>query len=266
MPKKTDEINSRLLDTALSEDRFYTAANIDSVLATCPTSSSEDLRLAIEEMLEMAAGRYFLSCEWFNKTSPSEARKRFMDIEKSAAALLGKLELPESGDPNDISFDILHPLKLEATSTGKRIGGFNNYPPQVWEMIGETYPYYFGPEQLRDTIEGIKLIREWSKEAKLKAAELVSQNKKEKRKRNKGNEALSELIGELSIIWSEQLKQPIRTSVGNPETKFAGQATGPMIRFVQACLAPIEIYISNESVRDRIKVLKRKGKSGSEIT
>lgn len=266
MPKKTDEINPRLLDKALSEDSFYTAADIVSVLATCPTSCSEDLRLAIKEMLEMAAVRYFLSCVWLNKTSPSEARKRFSDIEKSATALLGKLELPESEDPNDISFDILHPLNLEATSTGKRMGGFNNYPPQVWEMIDETYPYYFGPEQLRDSIEGIKFIRDWSKEAKLKAAELVSQNKKEQRKRNRGNEPLSELIGELSIIWSEQLKQPIRTSVGNPGSKISGQATGPMIRFVQACLAPIEIYISNESVRDRVKVLKGKGKSGSEKT
>ena len=33
----------------------------------------------------------------------------------------------------------------------------------------------------------------------------------------------------------------------------AGKATGPLVRYIQACLAPLNVTLSNDAVRDRIK-------------
>lgn len=105
MVKKPDPI-----DTTLTGEGFYSPADIATVLATSPTPCPDELVPTIEEMLENLAEWYFLSIEWSDKASASKTQKRFQAIEKCASALLVKLEVPVSGNPDDISFDILHPM------------------------------------------------------------------------------------------------------------------------------------------------------------
>jgi len=260
--EKTAEKDGEKLATDFQR---YSEKDIEAIISTCPVTCSANTRKVVAERLQESAEWYFISVEWLDKKSSSKMQKQFQAIENCSSALLRKLELPDSGNPDDISFEILHPLRLEAESTAKKNGGFDNHPPMTSIVDEEPFTYYGGRAQLRDTIEGIKQILEWSKNAKQKSGELVIQNKKENRKRYEGKVALSELISRLAEIWSGPLGQPIKTAVGNPEgNKSPGKAYGPMIDFIQSCLAPHKITASDDAVREYIKNQKNMGKSGLE--
>ena len=69
------------------------------------------------------------------------------------------------------------------------------------------------------------------------------------------DEALNTLFRNLTEIWIEVLNGLPRTSVGKPESTKAGQPVGPFVRFIQACLEPLPIKLTDEAVRERVRVL-----------
>ena len=292
MTKKADNPNPKDIAPSSVGNRHFSAADIDSIIATCPGGLPKgqfdirqldpkgtsviphmvDRRTALQEKLERAVAWNLPSRSLPGDPSPSEMKKRFQAIETSARNLLKSLGLPDTDDlydpfdppdPDEISLAVLRPLIRQAELTGPRIDGFPNHPPVTFKLDGDSYTDYNGSAQLQDVIEGVKFLRGWSAKAKENAAERVGSGGK----RNKGNVSLSRLLGELTKIWVEIFEQPIRTSVGNPETELAGKATGPMVRYIQACLAPLKVSMPDEAIRDRIRAMfQGKGKSSPEET
>ena len=291
MTKKADNPNPKDIAPSSVGNRHFSAADIDSIIATCPGGLPKgqfdirqldpkgtsviphmvDRRTALQEKLERAAAWNLPSRSLPSNPSPSEMKKRFQAIETSARNLLKSLGLPDTDDlydpfdhsPDEISLAVLRPLKRQAELTGPRIGGFPNHPPVNFEMDGDSYTDYNGPAQLRDVIEGVKYLRDWSAVAKGNAAARVVST----RNRHKGDESLSNLICVLVGIWVDVFEKRIKVATGKPETDEAGKAIGPLIRFIQACLKPLNESHSDESIKDRIRTkFKGKGKSGSKET
>ena len=273
-----------------TDHRYYSDADIDLIIATCPDGLPEgpfpiqtadprgtspiirnvDRRTALEGKLENAARWFANSRLWseYDDAAPSKMRGQFQAIETSARKLLKSLGLPDTdapygpfapADPNEIPLAVLYPLRKQAELTGQRIDGFPNHPRKDFITDGDSYTEYNGPAQLRDVIEGVKYLRDWSAVAKGNAAARVGSA----RKRHKGDEPRSNLIGGLVGIWVEVFGQSKRTSVGGPGTKFEGKATGPMVRYIQACLGPLNVSMTNDAVRAEIRKSKRLVKSGS---
>ena len=241
MEKKADSFDPNGLE--VSNQRHYSAANIDLIISTCPDGLPEgtfdiqqadpkgrglvpcivDRRTALEKKLEGAARWFLMARSWEDKPPPSEMKKRFLAINTRAGKLLESLGLPDTGDLDKVPLAILDPLERQA-------------------------------EQLLDAIEGVKLLRDWSAKAGSDAAVRVGSEGNP----HKGAEPLLHLVGELARIWVEIFEQSIGTSVGGPGTELEGKATGPMVHYIQACLAPLGESHSNDAVRERIRKIIRK--------
>jgi len=285
MPKSVDNAGS---EAPIANSDYYKAADIDSVIATCPGGLPKgtlvvpqltnegggefprmiDRRTELKEKLEYAAAWFNLEREMSAAPSPSKEVKRFGKIETCAKKLLESLGLPDNGDPDKIPQAVLSILRHQANLTGQRLDGFPNHPPIVWEMDGNSYTEYNGPAQLRDAIEGIKYLRDWSAEVKSKVAAKVAESKTAKlglgvsKKTYKGDEPLDGLFIELAKIWVDVFEQRIRTSTKNLDSGYAGKATGPMVRYIQSCLAPLGESPTDDAVRARIKKIKELVESG----
>lgn len=255
-------------------ERFYSPKQIEAIIAACPDGLPEgpidrkqadplakstipseivpyivDRRTALEETLEAAAAWYALSRSSMEKPAPSKLRNRFKAIETAAQKLLEAVQLPDSGNPDDIPRHTLYLLRRRAEATGKRIGGFPNHPISQRGMEGNTYPDYHGIDQFRDVIEGVKFLRTWASEAKEIKGSKVSKHKD----RNKGDPALRDLIGNLVGIWIEVFEQEIATSVEGPEHPHAGEASGPFIQFLCACMEPLGVDKSTDAIRALVR-------------
>ena len=246
MEKKADSFNPKGLE--VSNQRHYSAANIDLIISTCPDGLPEgtfdiqqadpkgrglvpcivDRRTALEKKLEGAARWFLMARSWEDKPPPSEMKKRFLAINTRAGKLLESLGLPDTGDLDKVPLAILDPLERQA-------------------------------EQLLDAIEGVKLLRDWSAKAGSNAAVRVGSEGNP----HKGAEPLLHLVGELARIWVEIFEQSIGTSIGKPGSDLAGKAYGPMIRYIQACLAPLNETHSDGAIRERIRSVRGMVKSGS---
>ena len=109
------------------------------------------------------------------------------------------------------------------------------------------------PAVLRDTIHGLQDLVQWLAEAKAVAKQRVRPHGK----RHTGDPALQDLVGDLAGMWIEIFDQDIKTTVGAEGSDRQGQAGGPMIRFVQACIEPLGIQLSDEAIRGRIRLFQR---------
>jgi hypothetical protein len=113
------------------------------------------------------------------------------------------------------------------------------------------------PAVLRNAIQGLQYLLQWSTEAKANA----EQQMRPRGKRHTVDLPIRGLIGDLVGIWIEIFDQDIRTSVGAEGSGREGQAGGPMIRFIQACIEPLGeplgIQLSDEAIRERIRTIQR---------
>ncbi len=88
---------------------------------------------------------------------------------------------------------------------------------------------------------------------------------------NTGDVALNDLLANLSPIYKRLTGHPLRTSVGS-RRRDGGRSFGPGVRFIQACLAPLQseltdIDLTDQAVRERIRRLfQDKGKSHRKIS
>jgi hypothetical protein len=257
--------------------RHYSPADIDAIVKTVPGGLPHvmvdiqqaapdggglipcevDRRSALIGKMESMAEWYFMSRQGDEKPSPSELAKRFQAIETAARDLLEALRLPKSGDPDEIPQALLVSLRQRAEATGARIGGFPRHRPMEWRMEGGNYMDYCGSAALRETVEGVKYLRAWAAEAKGMERERIRPGDK----RNKGNEPMRDLFGELVGIWVEIFGKPVKMSVGAPERKNQGRPAGPMLAFIRACLKPLGIDASDDAIRERIKPFQRVVKS-----
>jgi hypothetical protein len=224
MDKRAEDFQPVGPEDHLDGHGYYTEADIDRIIATCPTGLPEtmvdfprstpdgreivlvptDRRTVLCIKLEDIAASYFRSRNWQGKLTPSEQVRRFQSIDAALGKLLEALGLPENGNPDDIPKHILFAFRRCA----RRHGAPN------------------APAAVRDMIQALRTLRQWNAEAKVDAEQKVRAHAK----RNAGDQATCQLLGDLVGIWIEIFDQNIRTSVGAPGRHREGQAGGPMIR------------------------------------
>jgi hypothetical protein len=250
---------------------YYTEADIDLIIATCPTGLPEpmvdfpratpdgnetalvptDRRTVLRIKLNDSAASYLRSRNRQEKPPPSKTAKQFRRAEASLRDALGALGLPEVGNPDDIPASILSHLRRCAGRHGARIGGFPGYPPM--ERSKGRYLDLNAPAVLRNAIQGLQYLLQWSAEAKADA----EQEMRPHGKRHTVDLPIRGLIGDLVGIWIEVCDQDIRTSVGAEGSDHQGRAGGPMIRFIRACTEPLGLQLSDKAIRERIRTIQR---------
>jgi hypothetical protein len=198
----------------LGGQSYYTEADIDQVIATCPTGLPEtmvdfptstpdgsktvlvptDRRTVLRIKLNDSAAAYHRSCNCQDKPPPSRTAKQFRRVEASLRKSLDALELPEGRTPDDIPPSILFPLRQSAGRHGARIGGFPQYPPMEQPKGHHLDPN--APAVLRNAIQGLQYLLQWSAEAKANAEQEI----RPRGKRHTVDLPIRSLIGDL-VVW-----------------------------------------------------------------
>jgi hypothetical protein len=109
------------------------------------------------------------------------------------------------------------------------------------------------PAVLRDEIQGVQRLLQQIVEVRANA----EQEMRTRGKRHTIDLPIRGLIGDLVGIWIEIFDQNIRTSVGAEGSGREGRAGGPMIRFIQACIKPLGLQLTDEAIRERIRPFQR---------
>jgi hypothetical protein len=271
MDKRAEDFQPVGPEDHLDGQGYYTEADIDRIIATCPTGLPEtmvdfpratldgretvlvptDRRTALKARLNDSATPYRRSRKNSKTPPPSKTAKQFRRAEKSLRNALDALGQPEGGIPGAIPKSILYPLRQAAGRHGARIGGFPGYPPM--ERSGGRCLDPNGPAVVRDAIQLLQYLTQWSAEA----AENAEQEMRRPKKRHTGDPVLQDLIGDLTGIWIEIFDQDIKTSMGAEGSARWGQAGGPMIRFIRACIEPLGLSLDDSAIRTRIRLIQK---------
>jgi hypothetical protein len=199
-------------------------------------------RQVLRERLEKAAHIYITFSEYQTEPTPNQIADAMADIEEAAATLIAALHLPEAMEQD----------LLASMPTALRYGALQAEAAlEASELDG--LPRCSGEGLLRDSVHGVYRLHRWARSVKARnrTARQIPWTKKHAR-----DEDLNRLFGDLAGIWFFVFERPIATSVSGPESARPGQAGGPMVRFLSACLKPIlNETPSNEAIRSRIRRL-----------
>jgi len=75
------------------------------------------------------------------------------------------------------------------------------------------------------------------------------------REGNSGDDAVNDWIAAMLGIYRALTGKEPATSVGAPTRATEGQATGPLIRFLQAAGQPLNIEFSEDAWRSRVRTI-----------
>jgi len=207
-------------------------------------------KVYLRNKLQSITAAYNLEAYWQEKPSRSVLLLRLASIQSATARIIAALGI-ESYDGDLLAAitpkEIFHALKSEAAAMAERIGGFPNHPPLQFSVQGETFPDWFPEAQVRDVLEGVRQLRQWTQGAGERLRHRPAIRPSE---RNKGDVAAEKLIGDLYGLWLDcygtRPKLSRRSDNGKP--------SGPFFRFVQACFDAIGApYTSAESLFIKIK-------------
>lgn len=150
---------------------------------------------------------------------------------------------------------VLFELSLAADQLGPKLGPYPQVSPFKWSVPGEgkDITYYGGDEQLRADIDVvIPVLRHfatWAKDAvrRVESREVLP-NPRGPRK----DMATDVLVKRVLVIWIDILGKKIRAS-----RSAKGEACGPLVRFVEACLEPLGVELTPEAIYGRINDFKK---------
>jgi hypothetical protein len=134
---------------------------------------------------------------------------------------------------------------------GKQLQGYKIHPPTQTAREGKTLIDHHGTAELRDVIAGINRLRIWAIECR----KLSEHRKISGSTRHRGDKDLDNLFRDLAGIWVELFDQNFGTSVGKPTGRDKGKARGPLVRFIQSVLKILDITLTDEAARHRIRRL-----------
>ncbi len=167
-------------------------------------------------------------------------------IESAAKRLLVALGVGDDGD-------------VEAMSWVLRFGGLQAQAAIPVRIDGDPGPS--GETLLRESVLGVVRLRQWATKVRERADALATRNSRLSPPAHAADEALMRLIEGFREIGVEIFGKRPGTSVGKPASPRAGKAGGPMVRFIQACLKPLNIGLTDEAVRERVRPPRGMGKS-----
>ena len=189
---------------------------------------------------EAAAVWYRLDSNTPNRLAPSKMRKKLHQISKSVRRLLHNLGIDDPADtpdgPSDITiFDLLASVD----------GMSEDRVARATERL----------ERLVAILDGIEVAWELKRLA-LEASDDVSRlGELTVHKSHLGNANVNDWIASLISIYVKITGKDPATSVGAPERPDEGIARGPLIRFLEASGAPLEIEYASDAWRSRVRTI-----------
>jgi len=109
--------------------------------------------------------------------------------------------------------------------------------------------------RLVELVEFINAAAEFEGRAQKAAIEAAEIGKLTVREGNPGDDAVNEWIAAMMAIYREITGKELATSLGAPGLVNEGIAGGPLIRFLQAAGKPLEIQLSEDALRSRVRTI-----------
>ena len=206
-------------------------------------------RTALEACLKRAAQTWAVDSQFQTRPTAKQLSDSLAAIESTANKLLEKLQLPNEPDSSDLLAPMPYALRFDglqavAAEEAENLGGF---------------PEHTGEGLLAEAVRGVYRLRGWAHNADPRKREETPENQEgistPRKERHVADAALNELIGSLCRIWADIFDREIRTSVGGPMSANKGRASGPMLRFLKACLEPLPLdsVPSKEAIRGIVR-------------
>jgi hypothetical protein len=224
----------------ISTKRAHTYSDADfERIAEAIGKRGRDL-LEYESQFEAAAVWYRLDSNSPSRTAPSLLKKKLLQISRSAQRLLHNLGIDDPADapdgPGDITiFDLL------ASVDGMTEDRVARATARLERLVA-----------ILDGIEGA-----WELERlALEASDDVSRlGELTVHKGHLGDANVNDWIASMMSIYVKVTGKDPATSVGAPERPDEGIARGPLIRFLEASGAPLEIEYASDAWRSRVRTI-----------
>lgn len=229
---------------------------IDQILADTRLPLKRRMSAKLKVDLIEACNSYFVLRFCQTRLTPLQTKSRLRKIERAAVNLLTALESPrdvlralETARNNAHAHFLVQPPgevwgALTVAATRLDPGSLQKSP--VMSLLTPPPPekdwqdfknFVCFSSTLDGTIVGIALLAHWAKLAKN-----VVPEGKSSRARHQGDQAMNRLIVRLAAIYAKAFGRSVRTSFDT----YSQSATGPLIRFVQACCSAMRQNISDE--------------------
>jgi hypothetical protein len=216
----------------------YTKTNFEQIATAIGTAVKpvEDL----EAQFEAAAMWFRLDKRRPKRPAPSKQHEKLAQVAKSARRLLKNLGIsdPENAIDGPGDHEIFRALVLSnepnedaVLETTRRIGRFV------------------------EILEGIAAAGELERRSDQAATELAAIGKLTVREGNPGDDAVNDWIAAMLGLYRTLTGKEPATSVGAPLRLNEGKAAGPLIRFLQAAGQPLNIELSEDAWRSRVRTI-----------
>ena len=197
----------------------------------------DEIKSCLREF-EAAATWYGLDQREPKRLYPSELKRRLRRIVNNADRLLKSLGVDSAEDAADGPAE---PAILDAITD---------------DRAGDEGPVLSASERLGrfvTLLEGVAATVEFRDRAKAAATEVVKVKKLITPAGHRGDAAINKWIAAMLGPYREITGKHPGTSVGGFFSADKGKAIGPLIRFLKAAGEPLDIELSSESWRERIR-------------
>ena len=193
-----------------------------------------------KSLFEEAARWYRLARDRPTRIAPSKLRDKLEEISKNARRVLKSLGVDNPADAAN------GPRSRELLAALVLLGERNEDP--VIEAVARI-------GRLAEIVEGLAAAAELEVRAKKSAIEAVKVGKLTVRERNSGDDAINDWTAAMMDLYRMITGKEPATSVGAPERPNKGIAGGPLIRFLQAAGKPLQIELSEDAWRSRVRTI-----------
>jgi hypothetical protein len=199
-----------------------------------------------KNLFEEAARWYRLAKSRPTRIAPSKMRDKLDEVAKNARRLLKSLGVNSPAEAPD------GPGNRELLAALVLLGERNEH--SGIEAVGRI-------GRLTEIVEGLAAAAELEVRAKKAATEVVKVGKLTVREGNPGDDTINDWIAAMMSLYSAITGRQPATSVGAPGRGNDGIAEGPFIRFLQAAGKPLNIQVSEDGLRSRVRTI-LKGRPG----
>jgi hypothetical protein len=174
------------------------------------------------------------------RIAPSKMRDKLHEVAKNARRLLRSLGVSNIADAAD------GPGSRELLGALVQLGERSEDP--VVEAVSRI-------GCLTEIVEGLKATAVLEIRARKGAMQAVKVGKMTVPAGNVGNDAINDWIAAMMDLYRTITGKKPATSVGAPERTNEGLAAGPLVRFLRAAGGPLNIKLSEDAWRGRVRTI-----------
>lgn len=273
MGKARKTADFRPLGVPMSPESHYSDDDLAKIIeAGAPLKELSPTRKRnMHAKLNRAAAVYRVAASWQNRPAASVVRDELDAIARKARELRELLSTGarwgaawgskwQTDDPlKCMPYELCASLESAANITAEECGGYPEFPPEPFTHDGHVYYAWWGRDALRAALVNVERLESWAKRAaRLKDAR-VNSNAAEARRTP--DEALNDFLqNSLAPIYREYISRKPGISLAE-----GSKGGGPWVRFMRACLEPLDQSVSVEALARRWKRI-RGDKSASKKT